>query len=109
MSFGNFGRLAFAAVLASALAGGFDAAAQTVQPLQTAQAPAAPPAQPPQAAPAPRPAAPLRILDEVKLGLVAHDVGIGGHHREDGVDVNFEVLFASPDIFKYILKPRPIF
>jgi lipid A 3-O-deacylase len=98
------------------LTGGLGAAAQTVEtaasaptaqvqavPAQTAQA------APAQTAPAAPNSAPPRILDEVKGGLVAHDVGIGGHHREDGVDVNLEVLFASPDIFKYILKPRPLF
>src|SRR5204863_344645 len=52
---------------------------------------------------------PLRILDEIKVGGLAHDVGLGGHHRESGADVNLEVLFASPDIFKVILAPRPHF
>jgi hypothetical protein len=112
MAFTNSWRLCLALTVAGGLAAGFDATAQTIAPAASAQtAPAAPPpAQTAQIGPsAQKPAAPLRILDEFKLGLLAHDVGIGGHHREDGVDVHAELLFASPDIFKYILKPRPLF
>jgi lipid A 3-O-deacylase len=74
--------------------------AQTVQ-IQTAQA------QPTQ--PLPQPTPPLRILDEIKLGLMAHDIPLGGHHRESGEDVNAEVLFTSPSFMRYILSPRPHF
>ncbi len=81
-----------------------DAGAQTVTATQTV----APPAQQAQsnAAPPSGPA-PVKILDEVKFGALAHDVALGGHHRESGTDVNLELLFASPEIFKYILRPRP--
>jgi len=72
--------------------------AQTAGSTQTAQAPAP---QPP-----PSPTA-IRILDEMKVGLLAHDIGFLGHHKESGLDVNLELLFASPDFFKYILSPRP--
>jgi len=68
-------------------------------PVQTAQA------QP--AAPAPQP--PVKIVDEVKIGALAHDVGFLGHHRESGADINLELLFASPDILRYIWHPRPHF
>ena len=73
---------------------------QTAEVVQTAQANAP---QPP-----PSPAA-VKILDEFKLGFLAHDVGIGGHHKEDGYDLNGEILFASPTFFKYIWSPRPMF
>ena len=46
-------------------------------------------------------------FDEVKLGLLAHDVPIGGDSREAGLDVNGEVLFVSPDLFAPLWAPRP--
>jgi lipid A 3-O-deacylase len=100
----RFGR-ALAAAAALVLVCQLDGApahAQTVE-VQTAQA------QPPQAQPAPQPAPRLRIVDEFKLGVLAHDVPLFGHHRESGEDVNAEILFASPSIFHYILSPRPHF
>ena len=33
-------------------------------------------------------AAQPRILDEMKLGVLDHDIGIFGHHKETGGDVN---------------------
>lgn len=47
------------------------------------------------------------LIDEAKIGLSAHDVAIGTHHEEDGVDGNGEVLFVSPDLLGSILAPRP--
>jgi lipid A 3-O-deacylase len=52
-------------------------------------------------------AARAQWLDEAKLGLLAHDVAIGGDHRENGVDANLEALFASPALFRPIFAPRP--
>jgi lipid A 3-O-deacylase len=46
-------------------------------------------------------------LDEVKLGLDAHDIALGGDHKEPGADVNGEVLFASPAFLQAIGGPRP--
>lgn len=46
-------------------------------------------------------------IDEGKLGVLAHDVAIFGDHIEKGVDINGELLFTSPDIFKIIGSPRP--
>ena len=81
-----------------------------------AQEPPPPPA-PPLFSPGipPSPAVPLantappwpRIIDEVKTGVLAHDVGFLGHHVEAGADVNLEVLFTSPDILGVIGSPRP--
>ena len=48
-----------------------------------------------------------KFLDEVKVGLLAHDVGFAGG-KEKGANVNAELLFASPEFFKYILRPRPM-
>src|SRR5438477_5051664 len=57
---------------------------------------------------APLPAsAQLKIVDEVKAGVLAHDVGFLGHHLEKGPDVNLEMLFTPPDILAIIGSPRP--
>jgi len=50
---------------------------------------------------------PLNIVDEVKLGALAHDIGFLTHHVESGVDANVEVLFTSPDWLRVIGSPRP--
>ena len=58
------------------------------------------------AAPLPA-AAQLKIVDEVKTGILAHDVGFLGHHLEAGPDVNLEMLFTPPDVLALIGSPRP--
>jgi lipid A 3-O-deacylase len=52
-------------------------------------------------------AAQLNIVDEVKAGILAHDVGFLGHHLENGPDVNLEMLFTPPDLLAVIGSPRP--
>ena len=52
-------------------------------------------------------AAQLNIVDEVKAGILAHDVGFLGHHLEKGPDVNLEMLFTPPDVLRIIGSPRP--
>jgi len=47
------------------------------------------------------------ILDEAKIGLLAHDVPIGVDHREQGADFNGELLFVSPQFLAPIWAPRP--
>jgi lipid A 3-O-deacylase len=49
------------------------------------------------------------IVDEVKAGLLAHDVGFLGDHTERGFDVNMEMLFTSPDLLAVLGSPRPHF
>lgn len=49
----------------------------------------------------------LGPVDELKIGVLGHDVPIGGEHHEPGVDANVEALFVSPDILRPILAPRP--
>jgi len=48
-------------------------------------------------------------VDETKFGLMAHDIGLGDHHVEPGIDVNAELLFVSPTLFQAIGSPRPHF
>src|SRR3954451_7374283 len=52
-------------------------------------------------------AAQTKIVDELKVGGLAHDVGFLGRHVEGGADVNVELLFTSPDLLRYIGSPRP--
>lgn len=93
-------------VAASGTALGFDLPPEIAQLPQAAQTP------PPQGiifgfAPLPQTAAPGQIVDEVKAGVLAHDVGFLTHHVESGEDVNLEVLFTSPDLLSIIGSPRP--
>jgi lipid A 3-O-deacylase len=50
---------------------------------------------------------PGQIVDEVKAGVLAHDVGFLGHHTESGADVDLEMLFTSPDLLAVLGSPRP--
>jgi lipid A 3-O-deacylase len=47
------------------------------------------------------------IVDEAKVGVLAHDVAVFGSNIEKGAEVNGEVLFTSPDVLKVIGSPRP--
>src|SRR5262245_3929315 len=47
------------------------------------------------------------IVDEVKAGVLAHDVGFLGDSVEGGADIVGEVLFRSPDFLHVIGAPRP--
>ncbi len=47
------------------------------------------------------------ILSEVRFGVLKHDFGPFSSSEEDGIDVNFELLFASPGILELIWSPRP--
>jgi lipid A 3-O-deacylase len=52
-------------------------------------------------------AAQLKFVDEVKIGALAHDVDFLGNRVERGADINVELLFAAPDLLRYIGSPRP--
>ena len=52
-------------------------------------------------------AAQSSLIDEVKVGVLDHDVGFLGHHVEGGQDVNLEMLFSSPEFLNVIGSPRP--
>lgn len=47
------------------------------------------------------------VVDEVKLGVLAHDITLGGRSVESGADLNGEVLFNGPSFLDYIGAPRP--
>ena len=49
----------------------------------------------------------VTFVDEVKVGVLAHDVGFLGHHVESGADVNLEMLFTPPEILGFLGSPRP--
>ncbi len=44
---------------------------------------------------------------ELRLGVLAHDVGVFGGEHEAGADVDAEVLFESPRVLAPIWSPRP--
>lgn len=46
-------------------------------------------------------------LSELRLGVLAHNIGPIASAREDGVQINAELRFATPPLFEYILSPRP--
>lgn len=71
-----------------------------------AQATSRPAAAVPAAQPA-RGAAQGHFISELRGGLLAHDVGPFSHQKEDGVDVNAEILFTSPKFMELIWSPRP--
>jgi hypothetical protein len=48
-----------------------------------------------------------KIVDELKIGALGHDLGFLGHHIEGGADVNGEILFTPPDFLSIIGSPRP--
>lgn len=56
------------------------------------------------------------IVDEIKLGFLSADTGVGGTKIEHGLDINGEILFTAPQWFvtdsdpewkKILLAPRP--
>lgn len=49
----------------------------------------------------------LGIFSELRGGVLAHDFGPFSHRKEEGVDINAEVLFISPDFMDIIWSPRP--
>lgn len=53
-----------------------------------------------------RPAASQSIIDEAKIGVLAHDVGIFGTSVEGGADFVGELLFKGPGFYRFIGSPR---
>lgn len=51
----------------------------------------------------------IPIISEIRVGYLAHDIDAVSFNREDGHDINAELLFHSPDIsfFKTVGSPRP--
>ncbi len=50
---------------------------------------------------------PGNFVSEIRGGVLAHDQGPFSSNKEDGVDLNLEVLFNSPGFLDLILSPRP--
>ena len=49
-----------------------------------------------------------RLVEEIRFGVMNHDINpTGGPGKEDGVDYQLEIIFGAPDVFRYILSPRP--
>jgi lipid A 3-O-deacylase len=48
-----------------------------------------------------------KLIDEMKIGVLAHDVGFLGDSIEHGPDINLELLFTPPEILRVIGSPRP--
>jgi len=48
-----------------------------------------------------------RFVDEVRVGALAHGGGGWSPDKGQGVAINFEALFASPDFLRMIGSPRP--
>lgn len=47
------------------------------------------------------------IVSEIRGGVYDHDISFWSFHRENGADINAEVLFVSPDMLEAIWAPRP--
>ncbi len=47
------------------------------------------------------------FLSEMRIGVMAHDVGAFGRGKEEGPNVNAELLFVSPGFLELVYSPRP--
>ncbi|MEL6568207.1 MAG: acyloxyacyl hydrolase [Pseudomonadota bacterium] len=51
-----------------------------------------------------------QLVEEVRAGVLQHNICVSdckNANKEDGPTVEGELVFASPDVFRYILSPRP--
>jgi lipid A 3-O-deacylase len=51
-------------------------------------------------------------IEEIRLGVMAHNTCLSvttcdNSYKEDGVSLNGELVFASPDLLRWALAPRP--
>ena len=48
------------------------------------------------------------VIDELRLGLLNHEMSLlRDTSEEDGVDINGEILFTTPDWLEWMAAPRP--
>lgn len=47
------------------------------------------------------------VVSEIRGGIYSHDIDFWSFPREEGVDVNGEVLFVSPEFLAPLFAPRP--
>jgi lipid A 3-O-deacylase len=56
----------------------------------------------------------IAYVSEMRLGVFVHDVDGNGQRREDGIDINGELLFGRPGfqientLLHFLLTPRPM-
>lgn len=51
-----------------------------------------------------------QLIEEVRAGVLQHNICVTdckNADKEDGPTIEGELVFASPDVFRYILQPRP--
>lgn len=46
-------------------------------------------------------------VEEVRFGVLAHDLGAFSTGKEDGLNLNVEAVFSSPSSLSWLGKPRP--
>ncbi|MEX0759430.1 MAG: acyloxyacyl hydrolase [Tistlia sp.] len=46
-------------------------------------------------------------LSELRFGVLEHDAGLWSGKKEDGLDINGEILFTSPAFLDFMFSPRP--
>ena len=44
---------------------------------------------------------------EFKFGVLKHDVGLFSSDRQEGIDLNLEYQFTSPEVLSFLGSPRP--
>lgn len=52
-----------------------------------------------------------QLIEEARVGVAQHNICVldcDNADKEDGPNVTGELVFASPDAFRYILQPRPM-
>eukprot|EP00435_Cladocopium_sp_Y103_P078131 s1_g1870.t1 len=50
-----------------------------------------------------------RFFDEIVIGVLDHDIDLIASSHEDGLALNAELRFRSPDFFDFMWAPRPTF
>ena len=51
-----------------------------------------------------------QFVEEGRIGLMQHNICVAdckNADKEDGPNIEAELVFASPDLFRYLLSPRP--
>ena len=51
-----------------------------------------------------------QLIEEARIGVLQHNICVldcDNADKEDGPNISGEIVFGSPDIFRYILSPRP--
>ncbi|MEM9740453.1 MAG: hypothetical protein AAF829_11340 [Pseudomonadota bacterium] len=51
-----------------------------------------------------------QLVEELRVGVLQHNICVSdckNADKEDGPTVEGELVFASPDVFRFILSPRP--